>query len=177
MLPQIALVGRSNVGKSTLLNHLVGRRALAHTSKTPGKTRALNLYAVGRRYYLVDLPGYGYARLSKETRRSLLRTIRMYLAGRKDLAGVVLLFDIRRDPAHEDLAIVDLIAARGSPTLVAVTKADKVSHVHRRERVEAISTALGVPEAQCVVTSARTREGIRELNESLEELIDRSGNV
>ena len=170
-LPQVAFVGRSNVGKSSLLNRIIGRRSLAHTSKTPGKTRTLNVFEIDGKFYLVDLPGYGYAKVSKAERAGFSKIIKTYLSKRHDLIGVVWLLDIRRDPSRDDWAIADMFVERGTPALVAITKADKVSRSHRDRRLKAIAEALGVPEPQCLLTSARTNEGIGDLVESVEALV------
>jgi GTP-binding protein len=170
-LPQLALLGRSNVGKSSLLNSLIGRRSLARTSKTPGKTRALNVYQIDGRFCLVDLPGYGFAKVSKSERAAFSRLINAYLKQRSDLLGVVWLLDIRRDPSPDDIGMAERIAERGTPTLVAVTKADKVSRAQRRSRMAAIAGAIGVPVEQCVFTSARTKEGVAELVAAIEDLV------
>jgi GTP-binding protein len=130
------------------------------------------VYDANGRIYLIDLPGYGYARTAKSVRRGLSRLITDYLSNREHLAGVVWLLDIRRDPSTEDLEMANLLASRGVPVLVAVTKADKLSRGPRRERVDAILEAVGVPEEQCVVTSARTREGVQELRESVLSLLE-----
>jgi len=170
-LPEIGLLGRSNVGKSSLLNALTGRRTLARTSRTPGKTRACNVFAVDQRFYLVDLPGYGYARAAKTVRRELLNLLTGYVSRRDRLAGVVWLLDVRRDPSPDDLAMGRLLADRGLPTLVAITKSDKFGRVQRTERSVAILNAVGIPADQCVVTSARTRDGVRDLREAIEGFV------
>lgn len=167
-------MGRSNVGKSSLLNKIIGRRSLAHTSKSPGKTRTLNVYDVEATFYLIDLPGYGFARASKVERAGFSKLINAYLSKRQDLIGVVWLLDIRRDPSRDDLAIGDVVAARGTPALVAITKADKVSRSHRNRRKSAIAESIGVPESQCLLTSAKTNEGIGDLVESIESLVTES---
>jgi GTP-binding protein len=154
-----------------LINALVGRRTLAHISKTPGKTRTCNVYNVGNRFYLVDLPGYGYARASHAERRRLLELLHAYLAGRSRLRGVVWLLDVRRDPARDDLAMGDLLAARGVPVLIAITKGDKLPRARRAQRRRTIRDAVGVPEDQIVLTSSRTREGIDDLRESIASLM------
>ena len=164
-------MGRSNVGKSSLLNRIIGRRSLAHTSKTPGKTRLLNVYEIDGQFYLVDLPGYGYAKVSKAERAGFSKLIKTYLSKRHELIGVVWLLDIRRDPSREDLEIAEMFVDRGTPALIAVTKADKVSRSHRNRRVKAIAEALGVPEPQCLLTSARSNDGIGDLVESVEALV------
>jgi GTP-binding protein len=165
--PEIALIGRSNVGKSTLLNRLVGRRALARTSRTPGKTRALNVFTWGERCYLVDLPGYGWAQVSRGDRAAFRRLVEGYLSSRPQLAGVLWLLDLRRDPSPDDAAIGEVLASRGVPALAVLTKADLVPRARRRERVRAVAVALGLDEAACVMTSARTLEGMEELRDSV----------
>ena len=171
-LPEIAFIGRSNVGKSSLLNALVGRRALARTSRTPGQTRACNVFTIDNRYYCVDLPGYGWARVSRVERRGLATLLRDYITTR-DAAGLVWLLDLKREPSVDDLAMVELLDQRSLPVLLTLTKADQVARGQWRERVEAILTALGLPLAaeQCVVTSARTGEGIVALRQAIERLM------
>jgi GTP-binding protein len=166
-LPQIALIGRSNVGKSTLLNRLAGRRALARTSRTPGKTRALNVFSWGGRCYLVDVPGYGWAQVARAERAALRRLVEGYLASRPELAAVLWLLDLRREPSPDDAAIGAVLAARGVPALAVLTKADQVPRGQRPARVRAVAGGLGLDEAACVVTSARTLEGMEELRDSV----------
>jgi GTP-binding protein len=165
--PEIALVGRSNVGKSTLLNRLVGRRALARTSRTPGKTRALNVFTWGERLYLVDVPGYGWAQASRSDRAGYRKLVEGYLASRPQLAGVLWLLDLRRDPSEDDAEIGEVLASRGVPALAVLTKADQVPRARRPARLRAVTVALGLDEEACVVTSARTSEGMEELRESV----------
>jgi GTP-binding protein len=148
----------------------VGRRTLARTSKQPGKTRAANVYNVEERFYLVDLPGYGYARASKKERRGFGVLLREYLSARKALAGVVWLLDVRRDPSAEDREMAELLVERGVPVLVAITKGDKLGRARRAEQARAISGALGLEEDQCIVTSSRTRDGIEELRDTIDGL-------
>ena len=165
--PEIALIGRSNVGKSTLLNRLVGRRALARTSRTPGKTRALNVFTWGERCHLVDVPGYGWSQVSRSDRAAFRRLVEGYLATRPQLAGVLWLLDLRRDPSPDDVAIGEVLATRGVPALAELTKADQVPRERRRERVRAVAGGLGLDAAACVTTSARTLEGMEELRDSV----------
>jgi len=166
-LPEIAFAGRSNVGKSSLVNLLVGRRALAHASRVPGKTRYLNVYRWGTGCYLVDLPGYGWARAAAAERAGWQRLAATYLAHRPTLAGVVWLLDIRREPSTEDLAIGAQLNVRGVPTLVALTKADQVPRGRRAARAAAIALRLGLDAAEFVLTSSRTREGAEDLRDSV----------
>jgi GTP-binding protein len=170
-LPEIGFLGRSNVGKSSLINALTNRRALARISGTPGKTRMCNVYDIDERYYLVDLPGYGYAKASKTVRQDLQGLLKRYFSERTLLAGVVWLLDIRREPSPDDLEMGALIGERGIPVLVAITKADKFGRGRRGERTRAILDAVQIPADQCVVTSAQTKDGIDDLRDSIQAFV------
>jgi GTP-binding protein len=170
--PEIALVGRSNVGKSTLLNRLVGRRALARTSRTPGKTRMLNVFSWGEGCYLVDVPGYGWARASQGERAAWRRLVEGYVSARPLLHGVLWLLDLRRDPSPDDAAMGTMLAARNLPVLAVLTKADQVARQERRVRRRQITTALGLEEDACVLTSASSGEGMEELRDSVLAFLD-----
>lgn len=170
MRPEVAFVGRSNVGKSSLLNALVGRRQIAKVSSTPGKTRLLNVFEMDERRYLVDLPGYGYAQVSKAERAAWLTMLYDYLETRRALHGVIWLLDIRHDPSRDDMTMWTHLGRTGRPVVAALTKSDKVKRSHRVNRVQALRTALGLSEDQVVVTSAKTREGIGDLREAVEQL-------
>jgi GTP-binding protein len=165
------VIGRSNVGKSTLINVLVGHKSLARTSRTPGKTRLCNVFAVEERFYLVDLPGYGYARASRQERRGFQRLVRDCLVARDTLTGVLWLLDMRHPPSRDDHAMAVLLGDRGLPVLAAVTKADKILRGRRAAHVGAILGALELGEDQCVITSAQTKEGIAELREAVDGLV------
>jgi len=167
-LPEVAFVGRANAGKSSLLNALVGRK-IAKTSGTPGKTRALNVFQMERMFYL-DLPGYGYSRAAKADRTAFRRLVNHTL-NRERLAGVVWLLDIRHAPSAEDLTMQDLLAEREARTLAALTKGDKLPRREREEREQELRAALGLPEDQVIVTSAKTGDGIAELREAIAGLI------
>jgi GTP-binding protein len=171
-LPEIALAGRSNVGKSSLLNLLVGRRALARMSATPGKTRALNVFDWGGRCYLVDVPGYGWAKAGRGDREAWRRLVEGYVTDRPTLRGLLWLLDIRRDPSPEDAAFGRLLAARRLPVLPVATKADHVARPARAARLSAIAGALGLAPTDVVVTSARTREGQEELRDAVLAFLD-----
>jgi GTP-binding protein len=168
--PEVCFLGRSNVGKSSLINAVAGRRQLARTSRTPGKTRMCNVFEFDSAY-LVDLPGYGYARVGKVERRGLQRLIREYLERREQLAGAIWLLDVRRDPSADDLEVAELLHRRELPVLVAVTKADKLGRMRRLERARSILAAVEIPSDQCVVTSARTGAGIDDLRDSIAAFI------
>jgi GTP-binding protein len=165
-LPEVALIGRSNVGKSSLLNALVGQPGLARVSGTPGKTTLLNAYRLPR-LYLVDLPGYGFARAGKAARAGYRRLVTRYLRERPSLAGVVWLLDIRREPSLDDLEIQRLLIESGRPVLAALTKADKLSRSEGLVRGRALAAALALHQEQVQLTSSRSRLGIAELAESI----------
>jgi GTP-binding protein len=158
-LPEIAFVGRSNVGKSSLLNALCRNRRLARVSRTPGKTQTINYFDVGGTCYFVDLPGYGYAAVPESVREAWGPMIEGYLERSLQLAGVVSLIDGRHDPTALDRKMVAWLAERGIPTLVALTKADRVPRGRRRPRIEATAAALGLDPEQIVWFSSRTGEG------------------
>lgn len=171
-LPQIAVAGRSNVGKSSLLNRLVGRKRLARTSKAPGRTREIHFYRVNDRFLLVDLPGYGFARVPPEVRQRWAPLIETYLSANPRLLGLVLLIDARRGPTDDDTHMMDYLVRLGVPALFALTKIDKLSRSERREAVEDALEDLKVPRDQLVVTSARTGEGVDTLRDSIAALLD-----
>lgn len=166
-LPELALAGRSNVGKSSLLNLLVGRRALARVSATPGKTRMLNVFDWGGRCYLVDVPGYGWAKAGKTDRAAWRRLVEHYVGERERLRGLIWLLDIRRDPSPDDRDFAALLSRRAMPVLPVLTKADKVNRSGRTERAAAIAGALGLDAQTVMMTSARTGEGREELREAV----------
>jgi GTP-binding protein len=161
-LPEIAVVGRSNVGKSSLINALVGQTGLARTSRAPGRTRLINWFEVDARFHLVDLPGYGYAEVSQAMRDSWRPLIESYLAERKSLAGVVLLIDIRRGVQDEELDFVPWLAGRAMPVVVALTKADKLPKNKRVLEVRRARQALGLDRDPLLV-SALGGDGIEPL--------------
>ena len=152
-------MGRSNVGKSSLLNALCRNRGLARVSRTPGKTQTINYFDVGGTCYFVDLPGYGYAAVPEGVRRTWGPMIEGYLERSPTLVGVVSLIDGRHDPTALDRRMVTWLADRGIPTLVALTKADRVPRGRRRPRIEETAEALGLDPEQIVWFSSRTGEG------------------
>ncbi|HEU6450924.1 MAG TPA: ribosome biogenesis GTP-binding protein YihA/YsxC [Gemmatimonadaceae bacterium] len=169
-LPEIAFSGRSNVGKSSLLNRLVRRKALARVSKTPGKTREINFFEVNRELVLVDLPGYGFARVSKEQRAEWRPLIEGYLKESKQLRGVVQLLDVRHAPTADDLQMVDFLAGVEVPTIFVLTKVDKLSKSAVGRRVDDFVEELGVTREQLVPFSSVTGQGRDELAEAMVEL-------
>ena len=171
-LPEVAFAGRSNVGKSSLLNKLVGNRSLARVSKTPGRTREVNFFKVNDTFILADLPGYGYARVSKEARAAWKPLIEGYLYASKMLRGVVLLVDARHEPTADDRAMRDYLGQLGAPTLFVLTKMDKLSAKQAAERATVLARALDVDEDQIVSTSAVSGRGRDELAAAVVSLLD-----
>jgi GTP-binding protein len=171
-LPEVAFAGRSNVGKSSLLNRLIRRKAFARVSRTPGRTREINFFEVNGRFVLADLPGYGYARISKERRAEWRPLIEGYLRRSPMLRGVVQLIDVRRDPTDDDLHMLDFLSEIGTPTIVAITKIDKLSTAARNARVAAITEALRLDEDQVIPFSATTGEGRDELASAIVSLTE-----
>ncbi|MDE3216358.1 MAG: YihA family ribosome biogenesis GTP-binding protein, partial [Gemmatimonadota bacterium] len=162
-LPEIAFAGRSNVGKSSLLNTLVRRRKLARVSHTPGRTREIHFFAVNDVFTLVDLPGYGYARVSKARKAEWKPLIEGYLGGSGPLRGVVQLLDARHPPTDDDLDMLDFLAELGVPTVVAATKVDKLRAAERPARLAELARQSGMPDDEVVPFSSVTGEGRDEL--------------
>ncbi|MBI2372014.1 MAG: YihA family ribosome biogenesis GTP-binding protein [Deltaproteobacteria bacterium] len=158
-LPEVAMAGRSNVGKSSLINALLGRRQVARVSRTPGKTRLINFFKVDDRFVLVDLPGYGYARVSRAEREAWRPMVEAYLTSREVLRGVVAILDCRHLPTEADRSLLDWLGAVRIPTVVALTKSDKLSVNERRRQSLAIAQALGRAPETLVLFSAVTGDG------------------
>ena len=171
-LPEIAFAGRSNVGKSSLLNSLVRRKKMARVSNTPGRTREINFFRVNDQFILVDLPGYGYARISKEKRAEWRPMIEQYLRGTQQLRGLVLLLDVRREPSDDDRATLDFLADLGVPVIVVVTKADKLSRTAAATRLREIADSLGLDEEQMILHSSETGAGRNELAAAVVSVLD-----
>jgi GTP-binding protein len=170
-LPEVAFAGRSNVGKSSLLNTLVRRKSFARVSRTPGRTREINFFRINNEFVLVDLPGYGYARISKERKAEWRPMIESYLRRTSQLRGIVLLLDIRRDPSDDDRAMLDFLAETEVPTIVALTKLDKLSKIAGRAKATDIARSLHLEPEQVIPFSAQTGEGRVELLEAIVELV------
>ena len=173
-LPEVAVLGRSNVGKSSLINRLVARRSLARASGTPGKTRLLNFFRIVRpegEFVLVDLPGYGYAKVSKHERRGWQALVESYLARRRNLRLAILLQDVRRDPGPDEIDLLPWLAARDVPVVGAATKVDRLNARERQTRLRALLDA-GLP-IEWIATSGRTGEGVEALWARIDEALAR----
>jgi len=170
-LPEVAFAGRSNVGKSSLLNRLVHRKKLARVSNTPGRTREVNFFKINDAFVFVDLPGYGYARVSKERRAEWRPLIESYLRRSPQLRGIVQLLDVRHDPTADDRLMLDFLGELGVPTVVVMTKVDKLTAAQRKKRLHELSVQLGLDEEQVIVFSAVTGEGRDELAEAIDSLL------
>jgi GTP-binding protein len=171
-LPEVAFAGRSNVGKSSLLNQLVRRKRFARVSNTPGRTREINFFRVNSRFVLVDLPGYGYARISKERRAEWKPLIEAYLRTSAELRGIVQLLDVRHDPTNDDRQMIDFLASLGVPTLFVLTKIDKLTRTQRAQRIGELVGELEVDEAQVIPFSAETGEGRDDLAGAVAALVE-----
>ena len=171
-LPQVAVAGRSNCGKSSLINAVLGRKKLARVSQTPGKTREINFYEVNDAFFLVDLPGYGYARAPEELRDSWPALIELFLSDNPRLEGVVVLMDSRRGVLPADRRLLSFLAERETPVLYVLTKIDKLNRSGQRAAADAVRRDLGAPADQVLATSARTREGLENLVESIFSLVN-----
>jgi len=170
--PEIVFVGRSNVGKSTLINVLVGRRNVARTSGTPGKTRTANLYSVNEAFCFVDVPGYGYAKASKSERARWRRLIAGYLTNRDSLVGVVQLLDIRHKPSAEDQSISQMIRGVGRPVCFVFNKTDKVKKREIDSRIRSHLGALTTDASDAVIAfSAETGSGKRTIWAWIEDVL------
>ncbi|BBO76752.1 putative GTP-binding protein EngB [Desulfosarcina widdelii] len=159
LYPEVAFAGRSNVGKSSLINTLVNRKRLVKTSSTPGRTQLINFFSVNDSLFLVDLPGYGYAKVPAAVKRKWGPMIETYLKGRDSLAAVVLILDIRRLPGIEEQNFIDWLNLYRRTPILVLTKADKLSKIKRQKQARAISAALSVDESALIQFSAKTRLG------------------
>lgn len=165
--PEVAFAGRSNVGKSSLINCLLGRKKLVRTSRTPGRTQTLNFFLINESFYFVDLPGYGYAKVPQKIREQWGPMIERYLSKRRRLSGVVHIMDLRHPPTTDDLLLWNWLREMGIPAVPVLTKADKVSRGNRSRHLRDASQRLGIEPREAVIFSAVTREGWQALWERL----------
>lgn len=170
-IPEIAFVGRSNVGKSSLINKLLSRRSLAKTSSTPGKTRLINFFLINNDFAFVDLPGYGYAKVSKSERSQWGKMMETYFSIRKELKGVVLLQDIRRDRAEADDQMREILTRYNIPIISVLTKADKFSNNQRIKRLKEIEKGLPTSALKSIPFSATSGLGLESLWSSIADVM------
>ena len=172
-LPEIAFAGKSNVGKSSLINGLLNRKSLARTSAQPGKTQTINFYNVNKNLYFVDLPGYGYAKVSVEIRAKWGKMIERYLHGSPQLKKVFLLIDIRHVPSENDCMMYDWIVDNGYEPVIICTKLDKIKRSQVQKQVKAIKQGLQVEKGTLVIPfSAETKQGREEIWSVIEGFLD-----
>ncbi len=171
-LKEIAFAGRSNVGKSSLLNLITGRKKLAKVSGSPGKTRTINFYLINDAFRIVDLPGYGYAKVSKSVSQDWGAMMEKYLQGRENLIKVIQLVDIRHQPSKQDVEMYEYLRYYGLDGIVVATKADKVSRNQIPKQIKQIRQTLGLGKEDIVIpVSALKRTGYEELLDVIEELL------
>ena len=171
--PEVAFAGRSNVGKSSLINRLVNSRKLARTSTRPGRTRSINFFSFGKALYLTDLPGYGYAGVSIKVRRDWKKLVEIYLKKRSNLKAVVVIMDIRREPGEGDLDLLNWLKAFQIKSIIVLTKVDKLSKNEVNRQIDLISNQL-LKESfdQPILFSAKTGQGRKELWKKIQEIVE-----
>ena len=175
MMPEIAFAGKSNVGKSSLINALMNRKSLARTSAQPGKTQTINFYNINEALYFVDLPGYGYAKVSRQEKEKWGKMIERYLHQSKVLQAVFLLIDIRHDPSANDKLMYDWICANGFQPIIIATKADKINRSQLQKHVKMVRQGLGVDKNTVVIPfSAQTKQGRDEIYEMIDHILEPS---
>ncbi len=158
-LPEICFAGRSNVGKSSMINKILGRKNLVKVGNTPGKTRLINFFNIDSKYIFTDLPGYGYAAVSKAERAAWGKLIEYYFAHRQNLALCVLLLDIRRVPNSDDMKMISAMKSRNVPLISVLTKADKLSNNEKVKQIKIISESSGINKENLIVFSSVTGQG------------------
>lgn len=177
-LPEIAFAGRSNVGKSSLINSLLNRKNLARTSSSPGKTQTINFYNVNGIFHLVDLPGYGYAKSSLQERAKWGKMIEKYLGGRENLSAIVLLVDIRHAPTKDDKLMYDYIIKTGHRPVIIATKLDKIKRSQKDKNLKVIRETLGMSKEEILIPySAETKAGREELLNLIEDQLFQSSLI
>jgi len=171
VLPEIAFGGRSNVGKSSLINTLVNRKRLVKTSSTPGRTQLINFFNINERFSFVDIPGYGYAKVPASVKKKWGPMIETYITTRKTLKGVVLIMDIRRTPGPEEMNMLDWLNHYGIPSVPVLTKSDKLSKTRQQKQLKEISNTLSADKDNFILFSAKSRQGKDEVWDAVKQLI------
>ena len=171
-LPEIAFAGRSNVGKSSLINGLINRKRLVKTSSTPGRTQLVNFFMINGAFVFVDLPGYGYAKVPISVKKTWGPMIETYLSTRETLQGVVLIMDLRRTPGLEELKFIDWLNHYDIPVIFVLTKADKLSKTKQIKQVIAISKTLSIDKNSLILFSTKTRLGKEKVWDGIKNLLN-----
>ena len=171
-LPEVAFAGRSNVGKSSLINKILNRKKLVRTSKTPGRTQLLNFFEINEMYRFVDLPGYGYAKVPAEVQKRWRPMVETYLTSRSTMRGMVLLLDIRREPSKEDLNLWHWLQTMSIEVVTVITKVDKLSRNKRNKQLAAIARTLGCKKEELIEFSAISGEGREVIWRELHRLLE-----
>ena len=172
VLPEIAFAGRSNVGKSSLINTLLNRKRLVKTSSTPGRTQLINFFNINNAFSFVDLPGYGYAKVPDSVKKTWGPMVETYLSTRKTLKGVVLILDIRRIPGIEDFNLIDWLSYYHIPVILALTKTDKLSKTKQIKQHLTVSETLAVDQKDLILFSSKSRLGKEAVWDKVKKLID-----
>jgi GTP-binding protein len=171
-LPEVAFAGRSNVGKSSLINKILNRKKLVRTSKTPGRTQLLNFFEINELWRFVDLPGYGYAKVPVEVQKRWRPMVESYLTTRANMRGMVWLLDIRREVSKEDLTLWDWLQAKQVTVIIVITKADKLSKNKRNKQAASIAKSLGRKAQELIQFSATSGEGKDEIWQELSRILE-----
>ncbi|MDP2643841.1 MAG: ribosome biogenesis GTP-binding protein YihA/YsxC [Desulfobacterales bacterium] len=174
VLPEIAFCGRSNVGKSSLINALVNRKSLVKTSNTPGRTQLVNFFDINGAFSFVDLPGYGYARVPIAVKRKWPAMIETYLSTRKTLKGVVLIMDLRRTPNQEETNLIDWFDYHGIAKILILTKADKLSKTGQKAQHESFAKSFETDKSRLILFSTKSKQGMENVWQAIENLIETS---
>ena len=169
--PEMAFAGRSNVGKSSLINTLVNRKRLVKTSSTPGRTQLINFFDINNRFTFVDLPGYGYAKVPTAVRKKWGPMIETYLSGRNTLKGVVVILDIRRTPREEEHNLIDWLGHYSIASILVLTKTDKLSKTKLAKQHAAVARSLALDSRGLILFSAKSRKGREDVWQAIEQLI------
>ena len=172
VLPEIAFAGRSNVGKSSLINTLLNRKRLVKTSSTPGRTQLINFFDINNAFSFVDLPGYGYAKVPDSVKKTWGPMVETYLSTRKTLKGVVLILDIRRIPGIEDFNLIDWLSYYHIPVILALTKTDKLSKTKQIKQHLTVAETLAVNQKDLILFSSKSRLGKEAVWDKVKKLID-----
>lgn len=175
--PEVAFAGKSNVGKSSLINALMNRKSLARTSAQPGKTQTINYYNINDAVYFVDLPGYGYAKANEHVKAQWGKMIEDYLHQSKLLKAVFLLIDIRHEPSKNDVIMYDWVCNHGYHPIIIATKLDKINRSQIQKQVKLIRTTLGADKETIIIPfSATTKQGREEIYEIIDQIIEEESN-